>query len=96
MNVSLTQELETMVKDKVRSGMYHSASEVIRAGLRLLKDRDQLYEIRLAELRKEIAIGIEQADRGEVHGCETGEDLHRFFDDIKAEGRHRLADRKKA
>ena len=66
MNVSLTQELEAMVKDKVSSGMYHSASEVIRAGLRLLKDHDQLYEIRLAELRKEIAIGIEQADRGEV------------------------------
>jgi len=66
MNVSLTQELEMMVKDKVCSGMYHSASEVIRAGLRLLKDHDQLYEIRLAELRKEIAIGIEQADRGET------------------------------
>jgi len=96
MNVSLTQELEVMVKDKVRSGMYHSASEVIRAGLRLLKDHDQLYEIRLAELRKEVAIGIEQADRGEVHGCETGEDLQRFFDDIKTKGRRRLADRKKA
>ncbi|MCP4376326.1 MAG: type II toxin-antitoxin system ParD family antitoxin [bacterium] len=96
MNVSLTQELETMVKDKVSSGMYHSASEVIRAGLRLLKDQEQLYEIRLAELRKEVAIGIEQADRGQVHGCETAEDLQRFFDDIKAEGRRRLADRKKA
>ena len=96
MNVSLTQELETLVKDKVSSGMYHSASEVIRAGLRLLKDQDQLYEIRLAELRKEVAIGIEQADRGQVHGCDTGEDLHRFFDDIKAEGRRKLTDRKRA
>ncbi len=95
MNVSLTQELETLVKDKVRSGMYHSASEVIRAGLRLLKDQDQLYQIRLAELRKEIAIGVEQADRGEVHEFETSEDVHRFFDDIKAEGRRRLAARKK-
>ncbi|MBT3201041.1 MAG: type II toxin-antitoxin system ParD family antitoxin [Phycisphaerales bacterium] len=66
MNVSLTQELETMVKDKVQSGMYHSASEVIRAGLRLLKDQDQLYAIRLAELRKEVAIGVEQADRGQT------------------------------
>ena len=96
MNVSLTQELEAMVKDKVHSGMYHSASEVIRAGLRLLKDQDQLYAIRLAELRKEVAIGIEQADRGEVHECETVEDLHQFFDDIKTEGRRRLAERKKA
>lgn len=66
MNVSLTKELEEMVREKVRSGMYHSSSEVIRAGLRLLKDREQLYEIRLAELRKEIAIGIEQADNGQT------------------------------
>ena len=64
MNVSLTQELEAMVQEKVRSGMYHSASEVVRAGLRLLKDHEQLHEIRLAELRREIAIGIEQADDG--------------------------------
>ena len=96
MNISLTQELELMVKEKVRSGMYHSASEGIRAGLRLLNDHDQLYEVRLAELRKEVAIGVEQADRGQVHGCETGEDLHSFFDDIKTEGRRRLADRDKA
>jgi len=66
MNVSLTRELEVMVKDKVRSGMYHSASEVIRAGLRLLKDQDQLQEIRLAELRKDIAVGVEQADSGQA------------------------------
>jgi len=66
MNVSLTQELEQMVKDKVRTGLYHSASEVIREALRLLKEHDQLRELRLAELRKEIAIGIDQADRGEV------------------------------
>lgn len=96
MNVSLTQELEAMVKDKVRTGLYHSASEVIREGLRLLKDHDQLREIRLAELRKQVAIGIEQAERGEVHTAETSEDLHRFFDDIKARGRKRLAERNRA
>jgi antitoxin ParD1/3/4 len=75
--------------------MYHSASEVVRAGLRLLKDQDQLYQIRLAELRKEIALGVEQADRGEVHEFKTSEDLDGFFDDIKAQGRRRLAERKK-
>ena len=96
MNVSLTQELEDMVKDKVRGGLYGSASEVIRAGLRLLREQDQLREIRLAELRKEVAVGIEQAERGEVTACETGEDLRGFFDDIKARGRRLPAERKKA
>jgi antitoxin ParD1/3/4 len=83
MNVSLTQELETLVKDKVHSGMYHSASEVIRAGLRLLKDQDQLYAIRLAELRKEVAIGVEQADRGQTAPLDMQE--------IKAKARSRKA-----
>jgi antitoxin ParD1/3/4 len=66
MNVSLTPELEQLVHQKVQSGRYLSASEVVREGLRLLEERDQLRELKLDELRKFIAIGIEQADRGEV------------------------------
>ena len=40
MNISLTPELEQMVDDKVKSGRYASASEVIREGLRLLEERE--------------------------------------------------------
>ena len=40
MNVSLTPELEELVNEKVRSGLYHTASEVVREALRLLKQRD--------------------------------------------------------
>ena len=40
MNVSLTPELEDTVNDKVRSGLYQTASEVVREALRLLKQRD--------------------------------------------------------
>jgi antitoxin ParD1/3/4 len=40
MNVSLTPELEALVNEKVRSGLYHTASEVVREALRLLKQRD--------------------------------------------------------
>jgi len=35
-NVSLNPELETLVDSKVASGRYRSASEVVRAALRLL------------------------------------------------------------
>jgi antitoxin ParD1/3/4 len=66
MNVSLTPELEQFVHDKVKSGRYLSASEVVREALRLLEERDRLYHAKLAELRQHLAIGIEQADRGEL------------------------------
>jgi antitoxin ParD1/3/4 len=66
MNVSLTPELERFVQDKVRSGRYLSASEVVREALRLLDEQDRLRAFRLEELRREIAVGLEQAERGEV------------------------------
>jgi antitoxin ParD1/3/4 len=66
MNVSLTPELEQYVNGKVRSGLYHSASEVVRAGLRLLKEKDEIHQKKLQELRREIQIGIDQAERGQV------------------------------
>jgi len=66
MNVSLTPELEQLVHRKVESGLYLSASEVVREALRLLEERDTIQSLRMEELRKEIRIGIEQADRGDV------------------------------
>ncbi|MDQ3556870.1 MAG: type II toxin-antitoxin system ParD family antitoxin [Gemmatimonadota bacterium] len=76
MNVSLTPELARFVEEKVHSGLYHSQSEVVRAGLRLLKERDQLHEVRLAELRKDVALGLDQARRGELlPGEEVFEEL---------------------
>lgn len=64
MNVSLTPELEKLVTSKVESGLYQSASEVIREGLRLLDDHDRLRELRLSEVRKKIETGLDQLDRG--------------------------------
>lgn len=65
MNVSLTKELEELVSGKVKTGLYHTASEVIREGLRLLEERDRLYQVRLEELRRDVKLGIDQLDRGE-------------------------------
>ena len=54
MNVSLTTELEKIVAEKVVSGHYASASEVVREALRLLYERDQL-----SQLRQDVQQGIE-------------------------------------
>jgi antitoxin ParD1/3/4 len=63
-NISLTPELERLVDDKVKTGRYASASEVIREGLRLLEEQDEVKQLRLAEVRRKIDRGIEQLDRG--------------------------------
>ncbi|MHB1556575.1 MAG: type II toxin-antitoxin system ParD family antitoxin [Isosphaeraceae bacterium] len=91
MNVSLTPELEQYVIHKVESGLYHSASEVIREGLRLLREKDEVHQRKLQALRHDIRIGLDQADRGE----------HSPFDEqaieaIRSEGRKRLAARGKS
>ncbi len=52
MNVSLTPELERYVTSKVKEGLYASQSEVVRHGLRLLIERDELLDARIAELRE--------------------------------------------
>ena len=62
MNVSLTPELEQYVQDKVSSGAYYSASEVIREGLRMLQERDRLQEARLQQLRQEVQVGMDSGE----------------------------------
>lgn len=62
MNVSLTPELEQYVQQKVSSGLYYSASEVIREGLRLLREREQLQQIRLRELQQDIQAGLDSGE----------------------------------
>lgn len=66
MNVNLGTTLDQFVGELLKSGLYQSQSEVVREGLRLLKEREDLKRLRLEELRKEIAIGVEQAGRGEL------------------------------
>jgi len=65
MNISLTPELEKLVNDKLQSGLYASASEVIREALRLLQERDELKRQELEAVRAKIRRGVEQLDRGE-------------------------------
>lgn len=65
MNVSLTPELERRIAEKIDSGLYTSASEVVREGLRLLFETEELRERRLGQLRADIRRGLDQLDRGE-------------------------------
>ena len=86
MNVSLTPQLENLLKEKVATGMYNSVSEVVREALRLLNERDSLNATKLEALKQGIAQGIDSLDKGEGRSL----DIER----LKAKGRQMLADRK--
>jgi antitoxin ParD1/3/4 len=62
MHVSLTPELEKMVKDKVETGLYNNASEVIREALRFTAKAEAENEW----LKREAAIGFAQLEAGET------------------------------
>ena len=62
MNVNLSPQLEAMVKAKVASGRYTSASEVVREALRLMEHQDQLRDLQLQELRRAIQDGLDSGE----------------------------------
>ena len=66
LNVSLTPELDKFVQDRVATGRYQTASEVIREGLRLLEQQEQERETVLSALKSKLKRGASQAERGEV------------------------------
>jgi len=78
MNISLTAPLEALVQEKVASGFYNNASEVVREALRLMHDRDQRDAAKLERLRKEAALGFAALNRGELSTRSVGQ----IFDDV--------------
>jgi antitoxin ParD1/3/4 len=62
MNVNLTPQLEELVRAKVSSGLYTSASEVVREALRLMQEQDSFRDAKLQELRRDIRKGLDSGD----------------------------------
>jgi antitoxin ParD1/3/4 len=87
MNVSLTPELEKFVQKEVGSGLYQTASEVVRAGLRRLKEDGERRLRRpetLAELETQLLESAKSLDAG--RGVDGAEALRRFRRRIKEKG----------
>jgi antitoxin ParD1/3/4 len=82
-NISLKPELERWIQQKVESGQYHSASEVVEDALQLLGDRDLFRAMKREALRQDLQQGIDSPLAG-------------FLDaeDIIRRGRERLLSRK--
>jgi antitoxin ParD1/3/4 len=85
MDVSLTPELEKVVRKWVSSGIYRTADEVIREGLRLLIERDRQAET----LRRDTRVGFDAVGRGEYPDYDANT-IHKLADRVKSRGRKRL------
>lgn len=82
MNVSLTVELERLIRSKVESGAYDSPAQVVEEALHLLQERDHLRGLRRERLLGELASGVFQADNRQLV---DGEEVFRgLFDKANA------------
>ena len=89
MNVHLTPKLETLVQNKVKAGLYNSASEVVREALRLFEEKDRIRQLQIQDLRKKINKGWASLERGE------GVDGEEFFRALGREEREMVRKRKR-
>jgi antitoxin ParD1/3/4 len=80
MNVSLTPQLEALIKEQVESGMYSNASEVVRDALRqFFREAEERRKI-LKRFHAEIQKGFDQLERGEI----SNRSLDEIFEDAMA------------
>src|SRR3954454_2636094 len=85
---SVGKHFEALIERLIASGRYSTASEIIRDGLRMIKEREQDREAKLEWLRAAIQEGLDSPSE-EV-------DIHEWMEDVKRRGRQRLAGEKLA
>ena len=80
MHVSLTPELEAIVKQRVESGLYNNASEVVREALRFMElNNDLVFQMKMDRLRSHLAEGEQQIEGGQGTVLKSKEDTRQFF-----------------
>jgi antitoxin ParD1/3/4 len=76
-NVMLTDQQAAMVERLVRSGRYQNASEVLRDGLRLVRQREAEDAARLEALRQAASVGLADFAEGRFRAFADGDALRR-------------------
>ncbi|MEC4891682.1 MAG: type II toxin-antitoxin system ParD family antitoxin [Oscillatoria sp. PMC 1051.18] len=89
MNISLQPELEQYLQEKVRRGQYQSIDEAIEEGIKLLINRDEIYQGRFEELKEEIGIGVSASEQGDfINSDEVFERLEKKLNQRRMQQRN--------
>ncbi|PCI57218.1 MAG: type II toxin-antitoxin system ParD family antitoxin [Alphaproteobacteria bacterium] len=84
MHISLTPELEGIVKSKVETGLYNNASEVVREALRFMEiNQDLVHQMKLDRLRSHLSVGAAEIAQGQGVVLETASQVTDFFEGLK-------------
>lgn len=70
MNFLLSQELEELIRRRLATGLYRSASEVVEEALHLLEEREVVAQMRRDRLLADLAEGISQANSRQLVDAE--------------------------
>jgi antitoxin ParD1/3/4 len=77
LTITVTPELEAFIRERVASGRFDTASDVVREGLKLLEVREHERAAVLGEIRGQIEVGLQQAKAGQLRDGEE------FFADLE-------------
>jgi|ERR1700685_3580550 antitoxin ParD1/3/4 len=95
LNVSITPHFSKFIRDKVKSGRYSNASEVVREALRRLEQEEMITQqstiLDPDNVQEAVLAGLRSIERGEGTELQTEDDLRRYFEDIVHRGKRRLA-----
>jgi antitoxin ParD1/3/4 len=62
MTIALSKQLEQLIEEKVQSGRYQSASEVMSEALRLLEENERFEFTKLSALRRDVQAGLDSGE----------------------------------
>ena len=100
LNVSITPHFSKFIRDKVKSGRYSNASEVVREALRRLEQEEMVGRQSIIvdpdNFAEAIAHGLRSIERGDFTELRSPEELRRYFVDIAERGKKRFAASKRA
>ena len=85
-NVNLSPQQSKFIKSRVKQGRFRNASEVVRAGLRLLEQQDKEDRLKLEKLRQAVKKGFDELDRGDYVEIDANQ-IDAFMDQIDAKVR---------
>ena len=85
MTITLSKELESVVKKRLKSGAYKNTEELVSAGLRLLEAREKGIDA----LHAEIMLGVGDIEQGHFTACFTDPELSELAQNINRRCRER-------